>query len=438
MNGYPSSVVHAGAAVSMANPLPIRIAGLDIVGGSTYDAFGRSRVSSAFTLGDYSHIYRLDPNFVSKTTNGATVTHAPTRSCAAMTCSNIAGSEVIFQTRPYHHYMPGKSHLVLSSFNIRGSASNIIKRVGYFDAGDGMYLEVSGSNAIDTQFVVRNNSNETRISRATWIDPVDGTGPSGVSLDWTKTQLMFIDFQWLGVGRIRFGFVHDGCFITANEVFNSNRLDTVYIRNPALPVRAEISVASPAAEGAPLTMDLICATVISEGGYNETGIDHSIVSSIRTTAAVLGTTMPVLCIALTPTFHGQPNRMLVRLVAASVFAIDHNLSFTILRVPSISDIVGGTWVAHNENSSGVQYNTSATSITILANAEAVSAGFAAANQQGNNASGSAGDLSGPSTKRNYIAQNMDANNSEVYVVMVKTMTSSASQVSAVLQWREVY
>lgn len=423
----------------MANPLPIRIAGLDIVGGSTFDAFGRSRVSSAFTLGDYSHIYRLDPNFVSKTTNGATVTHVSTRSCAAMTCINIAGSEAIFQTRPYHHYMPGKSHLVLNSFNLRGSASNVVKRIGYFDAADGMYLEVSGSNASATQFVVRNNSNETRISRASWLDPVDGTGPSGVSLDWTKTQLMFMDFQWLGVGRIRFGFVHDGSFITAHEVFNSNRLNTVYIRNPSLPVRAEISVPSPAAEGAAaLAMDIICATVISEGGYSETGIDHSIVGPIRTTAAVLGTTMPVLCIALTPTFHGQPNRMLVRLVAASVFAINHNLSYSILRVSSISDIVGGTWFAFNENNSGVQYNTSATSVTNLTNAEAVTAGFAAANQQGNNASGSAGDLAGPSTKRNYIAQNMDADNSEVYVVMITTMTGSASQVSAMVQWREVY
>jgi hypothetical protein len=39
-----------------------------------------------------------------------------------------------------------------------------------------------------------------------------------ITLDFEKTQILFIDFEWLGVGRVRMGFVVDGkIYLTNNE-----------------------------------------------------------------------------------------------------------------------------------------------------------------------------------------------------------------------------
>lgn len=405
----------------------------------SYDAFNRSRVSECFTLGDYKHIYGIDPNFLDLTSNGGTVTFVKNKACCELRTSTASNSSTIHQTRCYHHYLPGKSHLILSSFNFRGFTSNVIKRTGYFDDQDGIYLELNQSNVIsfNIRSFVTGTATTISVKQSEWnVDKMDGTGPSMVSLDMTKTQLVFFDFQWLGVGRVRCGFAHDGSFLPCHNFYHSNNLTVVYMSNPSLPIRCEIfNVGIPPTGG---LMEQICSTVISEGGYIESGIDHCILSDVRTIPAGLGNVLPILCIALTNTYNGYLNRMIVRLVQASVLAVDQNVSYQILRLDSVGYVVGGNWVNVNSNS-GVKYNITATSLTNLG--EAMSMGFVAASQNGSssiNIAGSSGQTTGSSAKRNFIAQNIQATDSEVYVIYVKTLTSSSTQVVGGMNWREVY
>lgn len=46
---------------------------------------------------------------------------------------------------------------------------------------------------------------DVRVPRSQWLDPLDGTGPSGYTLDLTKMQMFYIDYSWYGAGFARWG-----------------------------------------------------------------------------------------------------------------------------------------------------------------------------------------------------------------------------------------
>ena len=147
------------------------------ISASNSDAFNRLRVSEPFTLGDYKHVYGLDPNFIDYATNGGTVTFQSNQACARLTTSSNSSCQVVHQTKHYHHYMPGKSQLILSSFNFYEATPNVTKRTGYFDNDNGLYFEQTGDGTLN--FVLRSSvtgsPQEIRIPQSIWnIDKCDG------------------------------------------------------------------------------------------------------------------------------------------------------------------------------------------------------------------------------------------------------------------------
>ncbi len=186
------------------------------------DAFGRLRVSEPYTLGDYKNLYGLDPNFIDYTGNGGTIIFQPNKACARLATSTTSNSFAVHQTKFYHQYMPGKSQLIYSTFNLYNAVSGVTKRTGYFDDSNGIYFEQAGNGTLS--FVIRTNTSGTpteseRVTQSNWnVDKCNGTGPSGFNLLVDKTQILFIQFQWLGVGTVKLGFVHDGVFVSESEI----------------------------------------------------------------------------------------------------------------------------------------------------------------------------------------------------------------------------
>ena len=434
------------------------------------DAFGRQRVSELFTLGDYKHIYAIDPNFLDSVANGGTVTFVPDQACAVLATSSNTGSYAIHQTKFYHHYQPGKSQLIYSSVNFRAPHRNVTKRTGYFDDRDGIYFEQVGSDTADgttvsstTQtlnWVIRTyvggsaseaTFNTTvnglayvykrRVPQSEWnVDKCDGTGPSGFKLDITKTHLCWIDFQWLGVGRVRCGFVHNGALITAHEYYHSNILPTVYMSNPNLPVRCEIRNTGTTPGGA---FDQICASVMSEGGYVESGIDWSVFSTNRATPTPGQTRFPLIAIRLKNTFQGYPNRLSVRPLSLGLFAKTEPIVYEVVKLTSTASLSttapgGLVWTSANDNS-GVEYCVNATGFT-AADVDRFASGYVPSGSSQNSLSPVA---TGPLTaaKKNIISQNIDSTNSEVFVVIVSTIFAGnqlTADVACAIQWREIY
>lgn len=397
------------------------------------DAFGRGRVSMPYTLGDYKHLYGLDPNFIDYKVNGGNVTFQTNQACARLSTTSNTTSRVVHQTKFYHHYMPGKSQVILSSFNFYAATANVTKRTGYFDDNDGIYLEQSGNGTLTwvVRSFVTGTPVERRFTQSQWSeDKCDGTGPSGFNIDITKTQLIWIDFQWLGVGRVRCGFVHDGQYVLAHEFNNSNNLATVYLSNPNLPVRCEM-LNTGVTTGA--YFDQICSTVISEGGYVEAGQDWAVTNTPRLLTS--GSTLPIMAIRLKNTFRTYQNRMIVRMGNLNMFSDGENIKWRLIKLPDSSQLTETTWTSVDDDS-GVEYNVDATAFT---DGDEIDNGWVGASTQGSQKAGGSPNSNIPSSaKKNYIVQNYDSTNSEIYVVVATNLGAQSTNVGVGMQWREIY
>jgi len=245
---------------------------------SLFDAFGRLRVSQTETLLDAKHLHDKLPFVFDEAVNGtATSTFSAGESMVVMT-TQADGDYVIRQTRIHYNYQPGKGMQGLFTGTF-APQTNIIKRVGLmqsvsaapYNIEDGLYLEVVESGP---RFCVTKNANNTTvIPQSAWnVDKLDGTGPSGVTIDFTKAQIFSIDYEWLGVGRVRFGFVQSGKTYYAHYENHANELVSPYIKSPNQPVHYEIRQVG-AGSG---SMNHICSTVMIEGGEQDVGKPISI------------------------------------------------------------------------------------------------------------------------------------------------------------------
>jgi hypothetical protein len=397
------------------------------------DAFGRGRVSMPYTLGDYKHVYGLDPNFIDYKVNGGDVAFQVNQACARLSTTSNPSSRIVHQTKFYHHYMPGKSQVILSSFNFYAATANVTKRTGYFDDNNGIFLEQAGNGTLTwvVRSYVTGAPTERRTAQSQWSeDKCDGTGPSGFNIDITKTQLIWMDFQWLGVGRVRCGFVHDGQYVLAHEFNNSNNLATVYLSNPNLPVRCEMLNTG---ETTGAYFDQICSTVISEGGYIEAGQDWAVTNTPRLLTS--GSTLPIMAIRLKNTFRTYQNRMIVRMGNLNMFSDGENIKWRLIKLPDSSQLTETTWTSVDDDS-GVEYNVDATAFT---DGDEIDNGWVGASTQGSQkAGGSPGSNIPSSAKKNYIVQNYDCTNSEIYVVVATNLGAQSTNVGVGMQWREIY
>jgi hypothetical protein len=174
-------------------------------------------------------------------------------------------------------YQPGKSLLILNTFVMNTQTENLEQRVGTFDANNGIFFEDTGTGyQIVRRSYTSGSSVDTAVAQSSWNgDKLDGTGASGYDLDPTKATIMFADYEWLGMGSVRVGFVIDGKLIVAHTFLNANNLDTVYMQTANLPIRYEIEVTDTLAAGT-YTLQQVCSSVQSEGGYAPQGLRQSI------------------------------------------------------------------------------------------------------------------------------------------------------------------
>ena len=209
--------------------------------------------------------------------------------------------------------------------------------------------------------------------------------------------------------------------------------------NPNLPVRCEILNTGTTSGG---SMDQICATVISEGGYSQTGIDWSVYTNARTTATPAQTPLPIVALRLKNSFQSYPNRISAKLNNLSLYAETNSIIYEIIKLPDASSLSNTTgalvWTSANDES-GCEYCVNANSYT-AANAQRLSSGFVPSGASQNSLSPvSTGDIT--TSKKNVIVQNIDSTNSEVYAVIVRTITNignASASVAAAIQWREIY
>lgn len=237
--------------------------------GSALDAFGRARFSQPYTLFDSQNRYAIDAQFDTALTGTGATNLLVNESSVELNVTNAGVGSVVRQTLRSFSYQPGKGLLVMATFVMDDSTNaELTQRVGYFNADNGVFVQKVGSTI---SFVLRSNvtgtpSDARTVNQADWNgDRLDGTGDSGFTLDISKAQILWMDFEWLGVGSVRCGFVIDGKLIICHTFKNANQIDSVYMTTAILPLRYEITSAA----ALDATLKQICSTVISEGGYEK-------------------------------------------------------------------------------------------------------------------------------------------------------------------------
>jgi hypothetical protein len=249
--------------------------------GPTTDAFGRLRVSTPLTFFDSQQRYKDNGYFDTSTTGGGSSTYLINESSVALAVGTTSGDQVIRQSKRCFPYQSGKSLLTFNSFVFAAGKTNLCQRIGSFTPTNGIFFELDGTTK---NFVVRSYASgsvvENRIPQSSWnADKFDGTGPSGIILDTTKTHILYTDIEWLGVGTVRMGFIIDGLLYICHRFNHANNVSSVYMTTASLPIRIEITNTGNTASSS--TMKQICSSVMSEGGY-----ERKVAQSVaRTTTA---------------------------------------------------------------------------------------------------------------------------------------------------------
>lgn len=328
--------------------------------GVSVDAFGRVRQSTPLTLFDSFNRYQENNKFSTLTTTGGSTSYNVNTSSVAMTVNGTNGASVIKETNRVFAYQPGKSLQIFNTFVMDSQTTGLRQRIGYYNDDNGIFIELADDGV---HFVKRTSIGgsvqDFRVTQTEWnVDPLDGEGRSHFTLDITKAQIFWMDIEWLGVGSVRCGFVIDGQLIHCHTFHHANQLESVYMTTAILPVRYEIENTT---AGSAATLQQICSSVISEGGYELRGTGNY--ASTGVLPAQLLTVdnsgfVPLISVRLKST----PNRLDALAILSNVSIIsDTAANFEIALVKGGS-LTNADWTSAG-NDSSVEYDISATAFT---------------------------------------------------------------------------
>ena len=331
--------------------------------GMAVDAFGRARMSTPLTLFDSSHRFKDNGLWNTANTSGnSTFAFSTTEGLINMNVTTAANAEVVRETTKVFSYQPGKSLQILSTFVMNTAKPNLRQRVGYYGVDNGIYLELNGSTL---SFVQRSNTTgtiaETRVNQADWnMDTMLGTvasSPSGVTLDISKAQILFIDVEWLGLGTVRCGLVIDGQLIHCHSFHHANLITSTYMTTASLPLRQEIKNTAVTANNS--TMKQVCSSVISEGGYELRGSQQAVGTVVTAPKALTtkGVFYPVVSIRLKSTALDA----IVIMTALSILGRGNGVDFN-WQVITGGTVTTASWTPASADSA-VEYTIDGTAIT---------------------------------------------------------------------------
>jgi hypothetical protein len=395
------------------------------INGTNVDAFGRLRISEPFTLFDSTHRYSDNGLWATSTSGTASATFVANEGLVDLAVGTTSGDEIVRETNKIFSYQPGKSLLVMNTFVMGTAKAGLRQRVGYYGQDNGFYVERDGTTVyLVERSLVTGAATNTRVAQSSWNqDKLDGTGPSGITLDMSKAQILYMDIEWLGLGTVRMGFVINGVFVPAHNFDHANLVTTTYITTASLPLRYEMRNTAGTASSS--TLKQVCSTVISEGGYSLSGLQQAIGTPITspTSLATAGTFYPVVSLRLKTTRLDA----IIVLTAASILALTNNVNYE-WRVVAAGTTTGGTWVSAGTNS-GVEYNLTGTSFT---GGRILASGYT----QGSNQGSSTIDILKAALFANQLERN-GLTSSPYELTLIAAASSNSATIHASLDWEEI-
>ena len=219
------------------------------------DVVGKLKVSQSQNIYDADFEYGVQPlrweQYTQNVSGQAYIVQNPGLGGVSMNIGggNTPGDITIRQSRPYHRYQPGKTMYMASNVNFGTSITGQTQRVGIFDDSNGIFFMQTGAatttNPYSMYVVIRSDAGGLPTDTVIPANQWNGNLQIRDSLDWTKVQMIWMEYAWYGAGALRWGVTINGepwvlhQVGVANAVVNGVKQVQPWSRTGNLPVRYE-------------------------------------------------------------------------------------------------------------------------------------------------------------------------------------------------------
>jgi hypothetical protein len=304
--------------------------------------FGQLKVQEDHPLGVYeSSISNYSELFSTVMLGGGQSIYDSAASSMRLVVDGANGSRAMRTTNRYHYYLPGSANFVKMTVGLsdNGKEGNV-RRWGAFDDSDGVFFELDGTQLYA---VIRSSTTgeitNTRVRIQDWtVDQLDGDSPSGHVLDLSKINVWWIDYQWLGAGRVRFGiFEPNGARLVCHEFYNAGSITLPYMRSGTLPLRTENL--NTAATGSTSELREVCLAMYTEGNYEDFAFWRC--SAVDADLTVTGADQHLFSLRPKTLLHGKHNGAVVYPETLNLHVSGGAVSVSLYQA---TDVTGGNWV----------------------------------------------------------------------------------------------
>lgn len=262
------------------------------------DPFNRPYFVQPIEIGSSDHrLGKLPREWDEQVIGGATSVADLVKASVLITTGTGATDSVIRQTYRQFEYIRGNAQFGIFSLNPGGSGiANNERLWGFGDERNGAFFGIDGNGfkVVRRSYVTGSVVNETIYQNNFNGDKLDGTGPSGITLDLTKHQLFKIQYSWLGTNIIQFRYLYNGKQYIIHTINKANVIETPWSQSGSYPIRFENSNTGVAAVSR--TMSISCSAVYTAGSSKEIstygaiatgtspisiGVNPSVVAAIR-------------------------------------------------------------------------------------------------------------------------------------------------------------
>ena len=203
-------------------------------------AWGHLKVSDTNILANYDFTKSSLPAEFSNTLVGAGQTAWDSNfNAVTLSVGDTLNDTATHTSNLYHPVsLGGTTSFVMAARVGDTGFSGLLRAWGAFDAEDGFFFKLDGTAlSVVHRRTFSGVPTDVTIAQSNWNkDSLDGTGPSGMTLDVSKNNTYWIDCQHLGGGRIRWGVYYLGERITAHEMYMENKALHNAVGNPARPI----------------------------------------------------------------------------------------------------------------------------------------------------------------------------------------------------------
>jgi len=202
--------------------------------------YGELRTSNKQLVAQYLFTKNaLLDQFSNSLGNGGIVEHIPAYQAVEVKVQDITGSKATHTSNLYHPYIPGANQLLIMATRIGDTGvDGCIRRWGMFEGADGFFFQLGrdltdgGDGKGSGLYLVHRKTfggikTDTFIPQAMWNkDNLSGIGggsnPSGMEILVNRSNQYWIDYQYLGGGRIRWGVYYEGQRVVCHEMDMGN------------------------------------------------------------------------------------------------------------------------------------------------------------------------------------------------------------------------